>query len=111
MADLIQIKRGDTTGVSFLADGELGYSRGEKALYIGDGGRRNQKLCSAETATRVDALETKVATLENEKLTATAMESIGELSSDSDMGAVITAYNSLLSALKSSGIMKQDEVT
>lgn len=102
--DAIQIKRGDTTGVSFLADGELGYSRAEKALYIGDGGRRNQKLCSAETAAKVEAMET-------EKLTATAMESMGELPSDSDIGAVISAYNSLLSALKSSGIMKQGEVT
>lgn len=85
MADLIQIKRGDTTGVSFLADGELGYSRAEKALYIGDGGRRNQKLCSAETIAKV--------------------EELSELPEESDLSAVITAYNALLSALKTSEVV------
>lgn len=99
MADTIQIKASDTVGASFLADRELAYSRAEKALYIGDGGRRNQKLCSAETAAEVEALE-------REKLTATAANALPELSPDSDISAVITAYNSLISALKASGIMK-----
>lgn len=101
--DLIQIKRGDATGVSFLSDGELGYSREEKALYIGDGGRRNQKLCSAETAAKVEALE-------NDKLTATAAASVNTLPANSDINAVISAYNALVSALKASGIMEQSEV-
>ena len=99
MADLIQVKRGDTTGVSFLADGELAYSREEKALYIGDGGRRNQKLCSAETAAKIEALE-------SEKLTATAAEAQTSLEDTTELAGVITAFNALLEALKASGLMK-----
>lgn len=100
-ADLVQIKASvSTTGVTFLADREIAYSREEKALYIGDGGRRNQKLCSAETAAQVEALE-------RDKLTATAAEAIAELPANSDINAVITAYNALLASLKSSGIMKE----
>ena len=100
MDDLVQIKCSDGVGVSFLADREIAYSRSEKALYIGDGGRRNQKLCSAETAAKVEALE-------RDKLTATAAEAIAELPADSDINTVITAYNALLASLKSSGIMKE----
>lgn len=102
MADLIQIKRGDKTGTTFLSDGELGYSREEKALYIGDGGKRNQKLCSAETAAEVERV---AAELPN-KLTATAIPAMDTLSAESDLSAVIGAVNSLISAMKASGIMK-----
>ena len=102
MADLIQIKRGDTTGTTFLADGELGYSREEKALYIGDGGKRNQKLCSAETAAEVERIAGE---LQN-KLTAAKTEAVGTISAESDLSAVISSFNSLISALKASGIMK-----
>ena len=100
MADLIQIKRGDTAGVSFLADGELGYSSEEKALYIGDGGRRNQKLCSAETAAKVESLE-------RDKLTATAAEAVADIAEGAGINSVISSFNLLISALKTSGIMKE----
>jgi hypothetical protein len=100
MDDLVQIKCSDGVGVSFLADREIAYSRSEKALYIGDGGRRNQKLCSAETAAKVEALE-------NEKLTATAAEAIAELAEGADLNSVIATVNSVISSLKTSGIMKE----
>ena len=82
MADLIQIKRGDTAGAA-LSDGELGYSRTEKALYIGDNGS-------------------------NVKLTG-KMEALEELATGSSTSAVVSAYNSLIAALKSSGLMKEGE--
>ena len=99
MADLIQIKASDTVGTSFLADRELAYSRSDKTLYIGDGGRRNQPLCSASTASDVEMLKT-------EKLTASQLEAMTLLSEDASTADVISAYNSLISALKVSGIMK-----
>ena len=100
MADLIQIKASNTVGVSFLADREMAYSRSEKALYIGDGGRRNQKLCSAETAAKVEDLEIN-------KLTATQLEEMPLLLDGASITDVVSAYNSLISALKESGIMKE----
>ena len=104
--DTIQIKRADKMGVSFLADGELGYSREEKALYIGDGGRRNQKLCSADTAAKVETLEGDVETLKRDKLTATAAEAIAEIAEGADLNSVIATVNLVISSLKTSGIMK-----
>lgn len=100
MADLIQIKASDAVGVSFLADRELAYSRSEKALYIGDGGRRNQKLCSAFTATDVETLKT-------EKLSATQLEELTKLPDGATLADVIEAFNSLIEALKASEIMKE----
>lgn len=100
MADLIQIKASDAVGVSFLADRELAYSRSERALYIGDGGRRNQPLCSAKTVADVEALKT-------EKLSATQLEELPTLPDDATTADVISAYNSLIEALKVSGIMKE----
>ena len=99
--DVIQIKRGDVC-VSFLADGELGYNRAERALYIGDGGRRNQKLCSAEMAETIEALEL-------EKLSATQIDNQPILGADSSINDVINAFNSLISAMQTSGIMKGGE--
>ena len=90
--DTIQVKRGNKAGVSFLADGELGYSREEGALYIGDGGSRNVKLCSSGTAEGIDSIK---------------IEAQSMLPADSDLSAVITAFNSLISAMKASGIMKE----
>lgn len=79
MADTIQIKRGNTAGGT-LADGELGYSREDKALYIGDNGT-NQRLTGA-------------------------IESIETLAIDSMTSEVVKAFNSLITAMKNSGMMK-----
>jgi hypothetical protein len=99
--DAIQIKRGDVC-VSFLADGELGYNRAEKALYIGDGGRRNQKLCSVETAEKVEELELT-------KLSATQIDNQPILGDGATINDVVNAFNSLISAMQTSGIMKGGE--
>ena len=58
MNDLIKIK-GGKGNVPVLQDKELGYSRDEKALYIGtpDG---NIKLCCADDAQKILALETEL---------------------------------------------------
>ena len=98
MADLIQIKASDDVGTSFLADREMAYSRKEKALYIGDGGRRNQKLCTAFTAAELEG-----------KLTATPLEDMPTIPEGTAIEDVISAYNSLIEALKTSGIMKAGE--
>ena len=98
--DTILIKRGNKVGTSFLADGELGYSREEKALYIGDGGRRNQKICSAiEMANLITEMPKKLAAMQ--------MEALPTLDSTTTLADAITAYNALISALKASGVMKE----
>ena len=102
MADLIQIKASDAVGVTFLADRELAYSRSERTLYIGDGGRRNQPLCSASTVADVEQLKT-------EKLSASQLEPIALLPDGASLSDVIGEVNSLISALKVSGIMKEGD--
>ena len=54
MADLIKIKGGNGA-VPALQDRELGYSKTEKALYIGTEGE-NVLLYSANDTTRIDPL-------------------------------------------------------
>lgn len=80
MADLIQIKAGDNP-TEPLAERELGYKASEEALYIGYKGK-NVKLAG--------------------KIASQAL-----LAEESDISAVISAYNALISALKASGIMKE----
>ena len=84
MADLIQVKRGDTKGES-LADGEFGYSRDGKILYIGDNGEVIE-LCRG-----------------------VKMANIAALPSGSGTSAIITAFNSLISALIAKGLMEEGE--
>ena len=61
MADKIQIRAGNKSGMPTLTDRELAYVRNEKALYVGTP-TGNQKLCSGETEGKVSALEQTVAT-------------------------------------------------
>lgn len=102
MADLIQIKASDDVGASYLADRELAYVRNDKTLYIGDGGRRNQPLCSANTVADVEAMKT-------DKLSASQLESIALLPDGANTSDVIATVNSLISALKVSGIMREGD--
>lgn len=102
MADLIQIKASDDVGATFLADRELAYVRNDKTLYIGDGGRRNQPLCSANTVADVEALK-------KEKLSASQLESIALLPDGASLSDVTDKVNALISALKVSGIMKEGD--
>ena len=60
MADLIKIK-GGTGAVPTLQDRELGYSKDEKALYIGTA-NGNVRLCGADDISRLQALITDIYT-------------------------------------------------
>lgn len=117
MADSLQIRRGNRAGIPTLADGEPGYCKDTKELYIGA-----DKVAAADTFTRLDELENRASSLESMgtqltakdaelsnaiagKLTASPAASAAELATDVDLAAVIAAYNSLLSALKAAGIM------
>ena len=54
----------------------------------------------------LDALQTEVAG----KLSATAAETLAELTGEEELAAVISAYNSLIAALKACGIMSSEGV-
>ena len=93
MADTIKIragKKGDRANMPALADREIAYEQDEKALYIGTK-QGNEKLCDAGLETR--------------KLTAHKVASQPELAADADLPAVISSINSLIAAMKSSGVM------
>ncbi len=89
MADYIKIRGGK--GKSLLKERELGFHTDEQALYIGLGGAHIQ-LCRAEDI--------------EGKLTAKQAEGQEEIKDSASINEVITALNSLISALKESGIMK-----
>lgn len=97
MADLIQIKAGEDPK-TVLSDREIGYRKKDRTLFIGIDGK-NEKVCSGKD------IEDIAAELQN-KLTATAIPTMDTLSAESDLSAVIGAVNSLISAMKASGIMK-----
>ena len=60
MADLIKIK-GGTGAVPTLQDREIGYSKDEKALYIGTA-NGNVRLCGADDLIGIQALITDINT-------------------------------------------------
>lgn len=97
MADLIQIKAGEDPK-SVLSDREIGYRKKDKALFVGIDGK-NEKVCSGK---EIEDIATE---LQN-KLTAVQIATQGTLSAESDLSAVISAFNALISAMKASGIMK-----
>ena len=76
-----------------LAIRELVYCKDEKALYIGTEAG-NLKLCSAD-------LEEAI----NGKLTASPVAAQAALASDANTSAIVTAVNSLIAAMKTSGVM------
>ena len=100
MADKIQIRAGNKSGMPTLTDRELAYVRNEKALYVGTSSG-NQKLCSADTEGKVATLEQTVAG----KLTATKVAAQVGVSADADAATIAAALNALISAMKSSGVM------
>lgn len=79
MADTILLKGGNLATMPQLLDREVVVAKDKKALYIGIDGV-NTRLCGA------DDLKT--------------VKTLPELAEDSDLATVISAYNSLLSALK-----------
>lgn len=85
MADKIQIRAGNKAGMPTLTDRELAYVRDEKSLYIGT------------PAGNVDILA--------DKLTATKVAAQSAVAADADAATIAAALNSLISAMKSSGVM------
>lgn len=94
MADTILLKGGKKANMPTLRDREIVVATDEEAVYIGINGK-NVRVCGADDKAQLD-----------NKLTATQAETLTELAAGSDLSAVISAYNSLLSVLKASGIMK-----
>lgn len=97
MADRIQIAAtdGDKGPSRIINDRELTYHRGEEALYIGKVQNMPLKLCQASD---IETIKTK--------LTANQVASLSSLSSDATLAQVVAKYNELISALKTSGVMK-----
>lgn len=132
LADTIQIRAGAKANMPVLALRELAYVTDEQALYIGTAAG-NIMLCSlsqyqglSNTVTAqgntigslqntlsglqatVQSQGTAIGSLNTEmgnKLTATKTAAQGSLSAEADLAAVIAAYNNLIAALKSSGVM------
>ena len=100
MSGSIRLRAGDRAGMPRLADREPAYVRDEQALYVGtpDG---NVKVCSAATEGKVTALEQTVAS----KLTANKVAAQTAVASDADAATIAAALNSLIAAMKSSGVM------
>lgn len=122
MADKIQIRAGNKSGMPTLTDREPAYVRDEKALYVGTP-EGNVKVCSAETEQTVvehgitiSAHESTIQyhgtaisaqqTILNGKLTASAVNAQAELAADADLATAVAAFNALIAAMKSSGVMK-----
>lgn len=92
--DTILLKGGKKANMPVLREREIVVATDEEALYVGINGK-NVRVCGAGDKAELD-----------KKLTANKMASLSPLAADSDIAAVITAYNSLISALKTSGIME-----
>jgi len=112
MADTIRLRAGRKEGMPALLPREPGYVTDEKALYIGTE-QGNVELCRAG---QVGALELVVQghgedieQLQEDmgnKLTANKTAALSSLPADADLAAVTAAYNSLIAALKASGVME-----
>ena len=96
MADKIQIRAGNKSGMPTLTDRELAYVRDENALYIGT--PTGNKDINAE-------LKTAVSELQKDKLTASPVAAQAELSAEADLATAVAAMNALIAAMKSSGVM------
>lgn len=96
MADKIQIRAGNKAGMPTLTDRELAYVRDENALYIGT--PSGNKDIHAE-------LKTAVSELQKDKLTATKVAAQPAIAEDADAATIAAAVNSLIAAMKASGVM------
>ena len=102
MVDTLLIYAGKEETMPGLAYRQLGYCYDSKKLYIGGAGEEGNILIGSVV------WETDINALKNEmrsKLTAEKAESIGDLSTDADISAVVTGFNSLLAVLRTAGIM------
>lgn len=111
LADTIQIRAGAKGNMPTLALRELAYVTDEQALYIGTAAG-NVRLCSvsqyqglSNTVTTQGQAIGEINSALTNKLTATKTAAQSPLEASADLPAVIAAYNSLIAALKSSGVM------
>ncbi len=108
MADNIYLRAGAKAGMPTLASREIAYVTDEEALYVGTASG-NKKVCAASTEGRVTTLEGRATSLENAtagKLTATKATAQAELSLEAEAAAIASAFNSLIAAMKASGLME-----
>ena len=131
MADIIQVRAGNKANMPVLHDREIGYVRNENAFYIGTPGgnvKVGQNLEDAlaaqqetiaqiqETATvqseiivaigaALEEAQTTIEALGTTKLSASAAAAQSALAAEADIAAVVTAFNSLIAAMKASGLM------
>ena len=106
MADKIQIRAGNKSGMPTLTDRELGYVRDENALYIGT--PTGNKDINADVKAAVATLNNTVAghtTALNGKLTASKVAAQAGVASDASAATIAAALNSLITAMKNSGVM------
>lgn len=92
--DTILLKGGKKANMPSLREREIVVATDEESLYVGINGKK-VRVCGAGDKAELD-----------KKLTANKMASLSPLATDSNTSAVVTAYNSLISALKTSGIME-----
>ena len=105
MADTIQFKRGAAANIPKLADGEPGWCRDTKELFIGTP-TGNEKIADASLIATVEQHGQAIAELNEDKLSASAAPAQEELEAEAELTAVVESFNALLSALKLSGIME-----
>lgn len=108
MADTIQFKRGAAAGMPKLADGEPGWCRDTKQLFIGTP-TGNEKIADVALIATVEQHGQAISELNEEldgKLSASAAAAQAELQAEAELAAVVESFNELLSALKFSGLME-----
>ena len=114
MADSIQIRGGNKADMPRLAEREPGWCKDSGELYIGTGDG-NRKIADADVFRRLDDLESAVSGLSENvtalgtamdgKLTASQAAAVADVAADAELADVINGVNSLIAALKASGIM------
>ena len=97
MADSLQLRGGVKSNIPALGDREPGFTTDTHELYVGYGGA-NYKVGGADVVQSVESMK-------REKLSAAKAAAQGSVASDAELPAVIDALNSLISALKTAGIM------
>lgn len=110
MADKIQIRAGNKSGMPTLTDREIAYVRDEKSLYVGTP-NGNVKI-GGDLESRVAALELvleghdeAIASMEADKLTASPVAAQAAVAAEADLATAVAALNALIAAMKSSGVM------
>ena len=111
MADSLQLRGGVKSNIPALGDREPGFTTDTHELYVGYGGA-NYKVGGADVVQSVESMKRDVESMKRdvesmkrEKLSAAKAAAQGSVASDAELPAVIDALNSLISALKTAGIM------